>query len=128
MEEKTVLVVEDDLDTRDFIGDLLMDAGHDVIPAGTGKQALDYLLSQLESPPDVVVLDLMLPLVSGWQVLERMRSEQRLAGVPVIVTTGISSDRPPGATMVLKKPFSVFELLQAIDSLTRATQGSDPGR
>lgn len=122
MRDKTVLVVEDDLDTRDFIGDLLADAGHDVIPADSGKQALDYLLTTTESPPDLVVLDLMLPLVSGWQVLEMMRSDERLAGVPVIVTTGVSRDRPPGATMVLKKPFSVVELLQAIDSLTM----SDP--
>ena len=116
MGDKTVLVVEDDLDTRDFIGDLLADVGHDVIPAATGKQALDYLLADTESLPDIVVLDLMLPLVSGWQVLEKMRSDQRLVDVPVIVTTGISSDRPPGATMVLKKPFSVLQLLQAIES------------
>lgn len=120
MGDKTVLVVEDDLDTRDFIGDLLSDAGHDVIPADSGKQALDYLLDAAESPPDVVVLDLMLPLVSGWQVLEMMRSNERLAEVPVIVTTGVSRDRPPGATLVLKKPFRVLELLRAIDDLTAA--------
>jgi CheY-like chemotaxis protein len=109
---KTVLLVEDDHVIRDLVHDVLMQIGYDVIPAGSGKQALDYLLTS--AAPDLVILDLMLPLVSGWQVMEVLRSEDRFAGTPVIITTAASSDRPSGATAVLNKPFSARALLEAV--------------
>jgi CheY-like chemotaxis protein len=118
MTETTILLVEDDLDTREALDDLLSEAGYEVIPAMSGKQAIDYLLADLAHPPDAVVLDLMLPLVSGWQVLELIRSHPRLAAIPVVVATGVSSDRPPGATTVLKKPIDSSALLGEIDRLT----------
>ena len=66
---KELLLVEDDLDVRDTLQDLLESEGLDVIPAANGKQALDFLT--LNDPPgaDLVILDLMMPLVSGWEVL-----------------------------------------------------------
>jgi DNA-binding response OmpR family regulator len=82
-------LVEDDLDTREALDELLSGAGYEVIPATSGKQAIEYLLADPYRPPDAVVLDLMLPLVSGWQVLELIRADSRLAAVPVIVTTGV---------------------------------------
>src|SRR6185369_11341139 len=94
-EEKTILIVEDDLDTREALADLLSDAGYEVIPATSGKQAIEYLLADPDRPPHAVVLDLMLPLVSGWQVLELIRADPRLAAVPVVVTTGVTAARPP---------------------------------
>jgi CheY-like chemotaxis protein len=117
-DDKTILLVEDDLDTREALDDLLSEAGYEVIPAMSGKQAVDYLLADLARPPDAVVLDLMLPLVSGWQVLELIRSDPRLAAIPVVVATGVCSDRPPGATIVLKKPIDSSALLGEIDRLT----------
>jgi CheY-like chemotaxis protein len=118
LEERTVLLVEDDLDTREALDGLLSDAGYDVIPATSGKQAIEYLLADPGHPPDVVVLDLMLPLVSGWQVLELIRGDPRLTSVPVVVTTGVSSDRPPGATLVMKKPIDSIRFVREIDRLT----------
>jgi DNA-binding response OmpR family regulator len=114
MSKKRVLVVEDDLTIRDIVQDLLGQAGYDVIPATSGKQAMDYLQVDQGAPPDLVILDLMLPLVSGWQVLERIRSDERLSRIPVIVTTAVTADRPPGATVVLQKPFSARALLEAV--------------
>jgi DNA-binding response OmpR family regulator len=122
---KRVLLVEDDLVIRDLVDDVLAQTGYDVIPATTGKQALDYLEAEA-TPPDVVILDLMVPLVSGWQVLEKMRSDDRFSGIPVIVTTAVSADRPPGATMVLKKPFSVRALLEAIVGITGGAPDTSP--
>jgi two-component system response regulator CpxR len=126
MEEKTILLVEDDLDTREALDDLLSDAGYEVIPATSGKQAIDYLLADPSRPPDLVVLDLMLPLVSGWQVLECIRTDPRLTSIPVVVTTGVSSDRPPGATLVLKKPIDCVSFVDEIDRLVADDRGSHP--
>jgi CheY-like chemotaxis protein len=119
MEEKTILLVEDDLDTREALDDLLSDAGYEVIPATSGKQAIEYLLADPGRPPDAVVLDLMLPLVSGWQVLDLIRADGRLTSIPVVVTTGVSADRPPGATLVLTKPIDPIGFVEVIDRLVR---------
>jgi DNA-binding response OmpR family regulator len=124
MASKQVLVVEDDLPIRDILQDVLVQAGYDVIPATSGKQALEYLDSDPGDPPDLIILDLMIPLVSGWQVLERVRSDQRLCGIPVIVTTAVTTDRPTGATVVLNKPFSVRALLEAIASTNQPPAAS----
>jgi CheY-like chemotaxis protein len=123
-EERTILLVEDDLDTREALDELLSDAGYEVIPATSGKQAIDYLLADPVHPPDVVVLDLMLPLVSGWQVLELIRGDPRLTSVPVVVTTGVSADRPPGATLVMTKPIDGSLFVREIDRLTAGAAGS----
>jgi CheY-like chemotaxis protein len=118
IDEKTILLVEDDLDTREALGDLLSDAGYEVIPATSGKQAIEYLLVDPGHPPDAVVLDLLLPLVSGWQVLDCIRAHPRLAAIPVVVTTGVSGDRPSGATVVLTKPIDCASFVDEIDRLT----------
>ena len=105
MGTKKVLLVEDDLDVRDLLQDFLEAKGFDVIPAGTGKQALDFLMLDGGSPPDIVILDLMMPLVTGWQVLERMRNHPQLARVPVVVLTAATADKPSGAAALVRKPF-----------------------
>src|SRR5688572_9405398 len=112
--DKTILLVEDDLDSREALDHLLSDAGYEVISATSGRQAIEYLLADPSRPPDVVILDLMLPIVSGWRVLEMIRSDPRLAGIPVVVTTGIS-DRPPGADLVFRKPLHWASFLEEID-------------
>jgi CheY-like chemotaxis protein len=112
---KTVLLVEDDEAVRDVLQDLLEDRGYDVVPATNGKQAIDFLAGETDVRPDVVVLDLMTPLVTGWQVLERLRREPRLAEVPVVVISAITRDRPMGAAAFLKKPFRLDELLATVD-------------
>lgn len=113
---KTILLVEDDLDIRDLLQDFLEERGYDVIPAETGKQALDFLTLDPESPPDVVILDLMMPIMTGWQVLERIRGEPRLKDIPVVVLTAVHRDKPTGATALFRKPFRVEALFETIRS------------
>jgi CheY-like chemotaxis protein len=133
MGKKLVLLAEDNLDVREALEEYLESCGYDVIPAGTGKQALDFLTLDDRSPPDVVVLDLMMPIVTGWQVLEEMRRDPRLATVPVIVLTGAERDRPVGAAAVLRKPTAPEALRDTISDVleTRADGGfvasSGPG-
>jgi DNA-binding response OmpR family regulator len=114
MGARKVLLVEDDVDVRDLLQDYLEAKGYDVIPAGTGKQALDFLFLDESSPPDIVILDLMMPLVSGWQVLERMRTQPRLANVPVVVLTAVTENKPTGATAVVRKPFHPDALVETM--------------
>ena len=113
----TILLAEDDLEIRDVVQDLLEEIGCDVIPARTGKQALDFLSNDPRSPPDMVILDLMMPLVTGWQVLEVIQRDPALAGVPVVVLTAATQDRPSGVAALLQKPFQVDHLLETIQRL-----------
>jgi CheY-like chemotaxis protein len=119
MSPSTILLAEDDLEIRDVVQDLLEEIGCDVIPARTGRQALDFLSNDPRSPPDMVILDLMMPLVTGWQVLEVIQRDPALAGVPVVILTAATQDRPSGVAALLQKPFQVDELLETIQRLLR---------
>jgi CheY-like chemotaxis protein len=116
MSGKTVLLAEDDQDIRDVVQEVLEERGYDVIPARTGRQALDVLALDSASRPDVVILDLMMPIVTGWQVLEQMRSQPELEKIPVIILTAVSQDMPSGATAILRKPFDIDQLLAILKS------------
>src|SRR5213078_3716941 len=84
MAQKTVLVVEDDPDIRDIVQDLLESEGYDVVPASHGRQALEFLAGvKHAAKPDLVILDMMMPLVDGRQVLETMRHDPLLSSIPV---------------------------------------------
>jgi CheY-like chemotaxis protein len=114
---KTILLVEDDLDIRDVVQEVLEEQGHDVVPARTGRQALEFLALDSQSPPDVVILDLMMPIMTGWQVLETIRRSPQLADIPVVVVTAATQDRPLGAQAFLRKPFDISDLLETIRRL-----------
>src|SRR3954463_8910449 len=107
---RTVLLAEDYLDIRGVLQDFLEGEGYDVIPAANGKQALDFLT--LNDPPgaDLVILDLMMPLVSGWDVLERMGKDSRLDRIPVIVVSAAAHEKPARAYTFLRKPFTLETL------------------
>jgi CheY-like chemotaxis protein len=111
---KTVLLVEDDLEIRDILQDLLEAEGYDVIPAGNGRQALQFLAENRASGPDLVILDLMMPMIDGRQVLEVMQRDQALAEIPVIVISAIARETPVGARALLKKPFSLEKLFRTV--------------
>lgn len=102
---------------RDIVQDLLEANGYDVIPARTGRQAIEFLSMDAESPPDIVILDMMMPIVSGWQVLETIRRDPQLAKVPVVVLTAMAQDKPSGAAAFLRKPFRIEALLETLRNL-----------
>ena len=114
-----VLLIEDDDELRGIVGDILEGYGYEVVPGGNGKQAIDYLKSSGECP-SVIVLDLMMPILSGWECLRAIKQDDRLSLIPVIVVTAARRDRPPGAAAILKKPFSVADLLDAVGLFARA--------
>ena|SRR5262245_57797491 len=119
MEQKTVLVVEDDPDIRDIVQDLLESEGYDVVPASHGRQALEFLTGVKSSAkPALVILDMMMPLVDGRQVLETMRNDPDLSSIPVLVISAVVREKPEGATAFLRKPVSLDKLFQTVRSFT----------
>jgi two-component system chemotaxis response regulator CheY len=110
---KTVLLVDDDLVLRDILQDVLEYEGYNVIPAADGRQALDYLrTSGGDGAPALMILDLMMPLVNGWQVLDAIRDDPSLH-VPVIVVSA-SAPVPSAGTTYLHKPFNLLELVDTV--------------
>jgi CheY-like chemotaxis protein len=118
MAQKTVLLVEDDPDIRDIVQDVLEAEGYDVVPASHGRQALEFLSGARESErPDLVILDMMMPLVDGRHVLDAIRNNQSLSSVPVVVMSAVAHEKPAGAAAFLRKPFSLDTLFDAVHTL-----------
>ena len=86
---KTVLVVDDDPDTRDYLGTVLEDNGFAVVLAGDGTEALEKVEEKM---PDLVTLDVTMPEKSGVSVYRTLKEDERLKDIPVIIITGISDD------------------------------------
>lgn len=118
-----VLVVDDEEDLRLVVRMVLEAVGHDVDEAVDGRAALDRLDAD---QPDLVVLDLRMPEVDGWEVLRRLQADGRLERLPVLVLSAhiVPEVRTQvialGARGYLAKPFSSAELLAAIDDLLAA--------
>jgi CheY-like chemotaxis protein len=116
----TVLLVEDEPDIRLMTSFMLEGAGHRVVEAGTGTEALEALGRER---PDLVVLDIRLPDMEGWEVLNAVRSSERLEDVPVLVVSAHSSGDArerasrEGGSGYLTKPFREVELLEQVDAL-----------
>ena len=112
----TVLVVEDEPDIRDAVAEALRAEGHDVVVASDGRDAISRLRDGTAA--DVIVLDMMMPVMDGWQFLSVKTADPALASIPVIVTSAAPQKLPSGADVLLGKPFDLGRLLTAIDSLT----------
>ena len=116
-ERPLVLVVDDDGDVREAVAEVLRDQGYDVETAANGQVALKHLETGLA--PDVLVLDLMMPIVDGWSVLAHLKDTPALAHIPVLVITAAGgSVVEPIASLThgfLKKPLDLEHLLDALE-------------
>ena len=88
-DEKTVLVVDDEPDVRDYLAQILEDAGFRVRTAGDGIEALDAIRAD---PPDFISLDLVMPGKSGHKLLYELRKDRRLSRIPVLIVTAHARD------------------------------------
>lgn len=87
-----VLVVEDDPDVRQSIAEVLADNDYLPVLAGNGEEAFAQLHARKE-PPCVILLDLMMPVMDGWEFRRQQRANPRLANIPVVVMSAIDGDR-----------------------------------
>jgi two-component system, OmpR family, response regulator ResD len=123
----TILVVDDEPNIREVVGQYLRRDGHTVVTAADGEEALRL---HREHPPDLVVLDLMLPRVGGLEVCRRIQAERR---VPLIMLTarGDEEDRiiglGVGADDYVVKPFSPRELAARVAAVLRRVSESQAG-
>ena len=110
----SILIVEDDIGLRDALSEVLELAGYPTRCAQNGREALDLL--RTPPWPTIILLDLNLPVMNGWQFLVQKRNDPALVRVPVVVMSGTSTERPQGAAGFLRKPISAPALLRVINS------------
>ena len=113
----SVMIVEDDRDTREMLGRFLELEGFDVRTAANGQLALEAL-DEDGSAPTVILLDLMMPVMNGWQFLEQLAVDTRLDAVPVVIMTAMAAPDEAllaRATAILHKPYDIDDLLNLVD-------------
>jgi two-component system, chemotaxis family, chemotaxis protein CheY len=121
---RTVLIVEDDEAVRESLAEVLELEGYQALQAANGKEALSLLRS---SPrPDLILLDLVMPVMSGWQVLGRLRGTPALSSIPVLVLSSPYGPPPEGAVGGCIKPYPLDDLLALIRR--HLTQRGDTGK
>jgi DNA-binding response OmpR family regulator len=108
-----VLVVEDDPDLRQLVADVLADAGYDVQTMDNGRDVLVRLGSRKERPA-LLLLDLMMPDVSGWDVLEALQGQRRPAPAIVVLSAVPDAAMPLPHVRWVRKPFDAESLLAAV--------------
>lgn len=111
-----VLVVDDDPGVREALTDVLTDEGYQVLCACDGREALELLAT--DQALCLILLDLTMPRVSGWEVLEELATDPVKARIPVIVLTGASPYQlaSVAAPAVLRKPVDLNSLLKAVET------------
>jgi len=120
-----VLIVEDDPDISELVARYLDKAGYTTTRVASGRAALDAVRSK---PPDLIVLDVMLPQIDGLEVCRLLRADEKTAAVPIIMLTARAdeSERIVGLEMgaddYLAKPFSPNELVARVRALLRRSQ------
>lgn len=116
-QRSSILVVDDEPGIVDVLSAVLEDAGHRASGAANGQEALVKLKTK---PPDLLLIDLEMPVLDGGATLAAMKSDARLANVPVILMSGITESmvkrRCRGYDIFLRKPFSLDDLLDAVEA------------
>jgi DNA-binding response OmpR family regulator len=118
--KKKILCVDDEEDILNFLELVLSEKGYDVVTASGGQEALTK--AQMERP-DLVLLDIMMPQMDGWEVLKLLRVDEETAEIPVAMLSARTEARDrvqglqEGAVDYICKPFSLAELLGKIDAI-----------
>lgn len=114
---KKILLVDDDASLCAVMRDILLQGGHEILTASDEAQALE----KAAQSPDLIVLDLMLPGVDGWEILRRLKSEPKTRAVPVIICSTVpgkeasAKARELGAVDFLPKPFGLAEFSRRVE-------------
>jgi two-component system, chemotaxis family, chemotaxis protein CheY len=112
-----VLIVDDDPDLLDVTRFVIENEGIVVETARNGQEALALL--RTGRLPGLVLLDLMMPVMNGWEFLEEVANDPSLKAIPIVVLTAAERREVPGATEVLSKPMDLVALLQVVERYVR---------
>ncbi len=116
-ESKTILIVDDDEDIRQFLGDLLASEGYLSREAASGREGVE---AALQSKPDLILLDIMMPGMDGYEVCERLKADSATRDIPIVMVTvrndiaDISRSLVTGASGFVVKPFDPECLLKTV--------------
>ena len=116
--EKTVLIIEDEADAAELFAEMMRVSGFRVLKTASSTPALSLITTE---KPDIVILDIMMPEVSGLDILRHMRQDPLLANIPVVVVSAksmpadIRVGMEAGASMYLTKPVGFLELKEAVE-------------
>ncbi|HKD12071.1 MAG TPA: response regulator [Thermoanaerobaculia bacterium] len=114
-----VLIIEDDAAVLDALREVLEDEGHEVLVAANGREALSRLRSG--NRPDLILLDLMMPVMSGWEFREAQLQDETLAAIPTVILTALGSAAQRALELqsagFLQKPIQPDRLLQKVDEI-----------
>ncbi len=108
----SILVVEDDVRALDALTDLLEASGYTVQRAQNGREAL---VQARDRPPAMILLDLSMPVMDGWEFMRQQRLEPEIANIPVVVITALVSAIPAGAKALVTKPINVNRLMSLVE-------------
>ena len=129
MANETILVVEDDAIQREGIAVLLREEGYTVFTAVDGQEALHSLSN--DPTPDLILLDMLMPVHDGWRFLKERTWSPRLASIPVVIVTSLGNASLEwaaslGAAGFLRKPFDVEPLLTEIRRCCQMARSGGP--
>jgi DNA-binding response OmpR family regulator len=115
-----VLYVDDDIELTRLVQDCLEDQGYEVLIANDGEEGLSAVISER---PDMVILDVMMPLLNGWEIAKYMREREDYKNVPILMLTGIGPSLNEmtaplyGANGHIDKPFELDDLIEKVEAL-----------
>ncbi|MCB9079789.1 MAG: response regulator [Anaerolineaceae bacterium] len=117
-----ILYIEDERPVFDLVREALKLSGHTVVGASSGREGLELMR---QTKPDLLLLDLMMRDMNGWDVYKQMKTDDQLADIPVIVVTAkvpqndrVIVDGLPPVDDYITKPFDVERLIRAVQNLT----------
>jgi CheY-like chemotaxis protein len=114
-ERSTILVVEDEMESRETLREILELEGYKVRTAVNGREALDTLTA-VGDEICIVLLDLFMPVMDGWQVIDELKATGRLASTQIVVITS-AAHRAPAGIPVFQKPLDLEKVMNKVNTL-----------
>lgn len=125
-----IVYADDDLELTRLVAGTLRDEGYEVVVANDGEEGLESILVE---EPDLVILDVMMPGLTGWEVAKYLRSKREFDATPIMMLTGIGERMNEmtaplyGANAHLDKPFDMEELLAMVEGLIAESDDDEDG-
>jgi two-component system alkaline phosphatase synthesis response regulator PhoP len=121
---KKILVVDDEEDIRISVGEMLKVNGYKVTTAEDGRDCINKLKKEI---PDLVILDIMMPGMSGWDVAAKIKENSQWSSIPIVFLTAKGDDMSIGVGHLasedyIVKPFNIIELKESIDRILKNTK------
>lgn len=121
---RVTLVVDDNADLRESLREILEPLGLEVVEASNGQEAFNFLVMNPTTTVDLIILDLQMPVMDGWQFLVLLQSYVRLSKIPVVVASSFASTLPPrerqGVAACLQTPTDLPRLASVVSQLMPA--------